>query len=61
MLCDGAGSAPKGGEGASIVAQTIFQRARRHFEAGQPSPDDKTLRTWIDDARELIEVAALNS
>jgi hypothetical protein len=58
VLCDGAGSAAKGGEGASLVARRISLRAREHFAGSSTGLDDETLRTWIDEARDAIYFAA---
>ncbi len=58
VLCDGAGSASMGGEGASLVARVISVQARKHFAANTTGPDDETLLTWIDEAREAIYYAA---
>ena len=57
-LCDGAGSASMGGEGASLVARALSLRAREHYATSLIAPDDETLLTWIDEARELIYTAA---
>ena len=38
ILCDGAGSASKGGEGASLVARSISICAREHFAAVEAMP-----------------------
>jgi Protein phosphatase 2C len=58
VLCDGAGSASKGGEGASLTARIISLRAREHLMTLPSAPDDETIRTWIDEAREAIYLAA---
>src|SRR5208282_5487482 len=58
VLCDGAGSASMGGEGASLVARIMSIQARKHFAASTAGPDDETLFTWIDEAREAIYYAA---
>lgn len=58
VICDGAGSATKGGQGASLAARCLSLRAREHFEAAKAPPDDELLVTWIDEAREVIYGAA---
>jgi hypothetical protein len=58
VLCDGAGSAAKGGEGASLAARSLSLRAREHFAVNTTAPDDDTLLTWIDEAREALYRAA---
>ena len=47
-----------GGEGASLVARVMSVRAREHFATGASSPDDETVLTWIDEARDAIYHAA---
>jgi hypothetical protein len=44
VLCDGAGSALMGGEGAALIARTISVRARAHYAGSSLSPDDETVR-----------------
>ena len=58
VLCDGAGSASKGGQGASLVTRILSQRASHHYTAGHRAPDDETIRAWLSDARDVIALAA---
>jgi hypothetical protein len=58
IVSDGAGSACRGGEGASLVCRTIGQLARRHFAAGPSLPDEATLRSWVGAARAQVMTAA---
>jgi hypothetical protein len=58
IVCDGAGSAPFGGEGASILARTLSQSLRAHFRDGQSLPEDDDVWSWIDSARDRLAVAA---
>jgi hypothetical protein len=46
-----------GGQGASLVARSLSLRTREHYAASPIAPDDETLLTWIDEARELIYMA----
>lgn len=57
VLCDGAGSAELGGQGASIVARLISVRARLHLKCTSNFPDDETIWSWIDEARDAISHA----
>lgn len=58
VLCDGAGSASKGGEGAALAARIVSVRARTYFEREASNLDDETILTWIDEVREAIAFAA---
>lgn len=58
VVCDGAGSAEFGGEGASIVARTISQALRQHFHATSLLPGDEDIWTWLDAARDRVSLAA---
>ena len=58
MLCDGAGSAAMGGEGAHLVARYMSIRARAHFVRSTSHPDDETILRWIADTRNSISRAA---
>lgn len=58
LLCDGAGSAAKGGEGASLVARVLGCCMRQHYRAQQSDPDDDTIFDWLDAARDTIAHAA---
>ena len=58
VLCDGAGSAAMGGQGASLVARTISLRARDQCRRTVgPLPDD-LIWSWVADARERVSNAA---
>lgn len=59
LLCDGAGSAAKGGEGASVVVRVLGCCIRQHYESQQADPDDDTIMDWLDAARDTIAHAAL--
>ena len=58
ILCDGAGSAAMGGEGATLAARVISVRARAHALKSASSPTDETIHEWIDHARDVIEHTA---
>ncbi|WP_064811687.1 MULTISPECIES: PP2C family serine/threonine-protein phosphatase [unclassified Rhizobium] len=58
IVSDGAGSAKFGGEGASLVCRTLATGARHYFETANNLPDDETIWSWIDDARDRISTAA---
>lgn len=58
VLCDGAGSATKGGEGAALVARLVTVHAREFFAANATPPDEEALLTWIDETRDVIHYVA---
>lgn len=60
IVSDGAGSASHGGEGASIVCRKISQAAKTHFSIQSSIPNDETLDSWIDHARDSIFLSAFN-
>jgi serine/threonine protein phosphatase PrpC len=51
IVCDGAGSAEHGGEGASVISHTIANALRRHFRQSPDLPDDDNIWSWVDAAR----------
>ena len=58
IVCDGAGSAEHGGEGASVISHTIANALRRHFRQSPDLPDDDNIWSWVDAARDRIGIAA---
>jgi hypothetical protein len=58
IVCDGAGSADFGGEGASVVCRTMTERLRSHFRDNVGLPGDDEIRSWVDIARDRIGLAA---
>ncbi len=58
IVCDGAGSAEHGGEGASVICHTLTDALRRHFRQGAALPDNEDIWSWIDTARDRIGIAA---
>jgi hypothetical protein len=58
LVCDGAGSASYGGEGASLITRTISLALREHFELTANLPTDDEVWSWIDQARDLLARAA---
>jgi Protein phosphatase 2C len=58
IVSDGAGSAPLGGEAASLICRRLTVFTRRHFESTDALPSDELLQTWLDAIRNVIgEVA----
>lgn len=58
VVSDGAGSALKGGEGASLICRTLITQARQ-FDFSQPElPSDEVVKDWIGIARDRITQAA---
>ena len=60
IVCDGAGSAEHGGQGASVICRTLSESLKRHFFAQLALPDDEAIWSWIDLARGRLAVAAGN-
>lgn len=58
IVCDGAGSAEFGGQGASVVCRTLTQGLRLHFATSDLLPSDDDIWSWIDLARDRLGVAA---
>ncbi len=58
VVSDGAGSAPFGGEGASLLCRCLTLRTRRHFLDSDALPTDESLQSWLTDARALVVAAA---
>lgn len=58
VVCDGAGSASFGGEGASVVARSVFHSALRLAEAGSDTSDDDVFRGWLNEVRDQLKAAA---
>jgi hypothetical protein len=60
VVCDGAGSATFGGEGASLACRTFVLAIRNHFGRTKEFPTESELLQWLDAARDLLGVAAAN-
>jgi hypothetical protein len=58
VIADGAGSAEFGGQGASIICRTVGSQARSALRDVQEMPTDETIATWLDVARDRIQLAA---
>jgi hypothetical protein len=60
VVCDGAGSAAFGGEGASLTCRTIALKAADHLRSNTDLPDDELLLSWTDEVREKLARASAN-
>src|SRR5580704_5919464 len=58
VVSDGAGTAPYGGEAASLICRTLTSLIRQHFSATEELPSDETLGAWLQRARETLAAAA---
>lgn len=58
MVCDGAGSAQYGGEGASLTCRLISQAVRQHFSKTDVIPTTEEIWSWIDTVRDCMAQAA---
>lgn len=54
VISDGAGSADYGGQGASIICNTVSRAIKNHQIIVNGFPPDSTIETWVDTARDLI-------
>ena len=58
IVCDGAGTADFGGQGASLVCRSVSKNARLHFAQSAALPNDETIEEWFDESRDLIFAVA---
>ena len=58
VVCDGAGSAVCGRQGAVITSRAFTEAARHHFSKSSVQPTDDELWNWVDEARDRINRAA---
>ncbi len=58
VVCDGAGSATFGGEGAWVVCRVLTCSLRAHFRSTTDLPNDSVIWSWIDLARDSLALAA---
>jgi Protein phosphatase 2C len=58
VVSDGAGTAPYGGEAASLVCRTLTVLARTYFASCGDLPSDELLSSWLSEVREAINAAA---
>lgn len=58
VVADGAGSAKFGRQGASLVCHSFASQARKALRDSTELPDDETIWSWLDIARDRIQLAA---
>lgn len=58
IVCDGAGSAAFGGQGASIACRTLATLATNALDEKAALPDDELIWSWIDTVRDRVHTAA---
>jgi len=58
IVCDGAGSAQFGGQGASVICRSLITGLREHFRQGRELPSDELIWSLIDQARDMLSAAA---
>jgi hypothetical protein len=58
LVCDGAGSAAYGGEGASTIGRVLTIALREHFDTKDDLPTDEDVWGWVDTARDKLAEAA---
>ena len=54
LLCDGAGSASKGGQGATLVVRNLSRLVREHFANQTSLPTDAEVSGWIEAIRQKL-------
>ena len=54
LLCDGAGSASKGGQGAALIVRILSRLVREHYDAQVELPTDADVTAWIETARQKL-------
>jgi Protein phosphatase 2C len=60
VLCDGAGSACMGGEGASLIARVVASKARDRCRQSLDAIPDDLVWSWVTEARNCVAKAATN-
>jgi hypothetical protein len=58
IVCDGAGSAAFGGQGASLICRALSIGLKTHFRAHDELPTDDDVWGWIDVVRDKLALAA---
>jgi hypothetical protein len=58
IVCDGAGSAAFGGEGASLVVRSLTTLIRRKLSEAGKMPSAEDFGYWIDNTRDRISLVA---
>lgn len=58
VVCDGAGSASHGGQGASLMCRHLLRACQAWFADHEALPDDDQVRVWIDDIRDHLSSLA---
>lgn len=60
IVADGAGSAPFGGEGASLVCRILKESVKTHYLNSNGLPSSELVWSWIDCIRDSLTLAAEN-
>lgn len=60
IVADGAGSAPLGGEGASLVCRILKESVQNHYLHSNDLPSSDIVWSWIDRIRDTLAIAAEN-
>jgi hypothetical protein len=58
VLCDGAGSARMGGQGAALIARVMASKAREQCCKSLGALPDNVVRSWVAEARDRVAKAA---
>lgn len=58
LVSDGAGTAPYGGEAASLICRTLTLLIRQYFSTTDELPSDETLDGWLKQVRQTLGEAA---
>ena len=54
IVCDGAGSASFGGQGASLICRTMSTAIMQYIASHDALPDENLFEMWIENARDRI-------
>jgi hypothetical protein len=58
LVCDGAGSAAFGGQGATLIGRVVTTGLKEHFRSRERLPTDQEIWAWVDHARDRLALAA---
>lgn len=58
IVSDGAGSAPFGGQGASLVCRTMARHLAEWFANSAEMPEEERVLDWLDDVRDTLSAIA---
>jgi serine/threonine protein phosphatase PrpC len=60
IVCDGAGSAPFGRDGAISTCKILANLIKEHFKVLAELPSEETIWSWVDQVRDSLAIEAQN-